>query len=311
MELIRGFHNLRPHHRGCVATIGAFDGVHHGHQSVLRQLMEKGRELGLPTTVVVFEPLPREYFAPHEAPARLMSFREKFIALRELGIDRVMRIRFDASFRQMGAMEFIRQLFVDGLRVRYVVVGDDLRFGRNRSGDFNLLKQAGKAAGFEVENTSTLEVEGERVSSTRIRHVLAEADFALAERLLGRPYSISGRVIVGQQLGRQWGVPTANLQLHRLRSPLEGVFAVEVAGLGRELLPGVANVGVRPTIDNLPHAILEVHILDYDRDIYRRNIEVIFRKKLRNEIKFDNIDLLRKQIYDDIEQAREYFGLTQ
>ncbi len=309
MELIRDFHNLRPHHRGCVATIGAFDGVHLGHQSVLRQLIDKGRELGLPTTVIVFEPLPREFFAPHQAPARLMSFREKFLALRELGIDRVMRIRFSDSFREMGAMEFIRRLFVNGLEVRFIVVGDDLRFGRNRSGDFSLLKRAGQDFGFEVVDTHTLTFDEERVSSTRIREVLAEADFALAEKLLGRPYSISGRVIVGQQLGRQLGVPTANLELHRLRSPLSGVFAVEVEGVGDKPLPGVANVGVRPTVDNLPKAILEAHILGFSGDIYRRNIRVVFRKRLRSEIKFDNLDQLREQIHRDIGQARTFFGI--
>ncbi len=309
MELIRDFHNLRPHHRGCVATIGAFDGVHLGHQSVLRQLIDKGRELGLPTTVIVFEPLPREFFAPHQAPARLMSFREKFLALRELGIDRVMRIRFSDSFREMGAMEFIRRLFVNGLEVRFIVVGDDLRFGRNRSGDFSLLKRAGQDFGFEVVDTHTLTFDEERVSSTRIREVLADADFALAEKLLGRPYSISGRVIVGQQLGRQLGVPTANLELHRLRSPLSGVFAVEVEGVGDKPLPGVANVGVRPTVDNLPKAILEAHILGFSGDIYRRNIRVVFRKRLRSEIKFDNLDQLREQIHRDIGQARTFFGI--
>lgn len=309
MELIRGFHNLRPRHRGCVATIGAFDGVHLGHQSVLRQLMAKGRELGLPTTVVVFEPLPREFFAPHEAPPRLMSFREKFAALRELGIDRVMRIRFDDSFRQMGAMEFIRKLFVEGLGARYIVVGDDLRFGRNRSGDFSLLKRVGVEHGFEVVDTATLAVEGDRVSSTRIREVLGEADFDFAEQLLGRPYSISGRVIVGQQLGRTLGVPTANVELHRLRSPLAGVFAVEVEGVADKAIPGVANVGTRPTIGDLPKAILEVHLLDFSGDIYRRNIRVIFRKKLRSEIRFDNLDQLKSQIFRDIDEANHYFGI--
>ena len=308
MELIRGFHNIRERHKGCVATIGAFDGVHHGHQAVLRQLMAKARELQLPSTVIVFEPLPREFFSPHEAPARLMSFREKFAALRDLGIDRVMRIRFDTSFREMGAMEFIRKLFVDGLGVKYIVVGDDLRFGRDRSGGFGMLAKAGKQYGFEVMDTATLKQGEERVSSTRIREVLAASDFTLAERLLGRPYSIAGRVIVGQQLGRELGVPTANLELHRLRSPLAGVFAVEVKGVGDKLWPGVANVGVRPTVDNLPKAILEVHLLDFEGDLYRRNIEVIFRKKLRNEIKFDGLDALKAQIHRDIDEARAYFA---
>ncbi|CAA0109478.1 Riboflavin biosynthesis protein RibF [Zhongshania aliphaticivorans] len=309
MELIRGFQHFRSRHSGCVATIGAFDGVHLGHQAVLRQLIAKGREMGLPSTVVIFEPLPREFFSPDEAPARLMSFREKFIALRDLGIDRVMRIQFTPAFREMTANDFIHKLFVEGLGAKYIVVGDDLRFGRNRSGDFDLLRKVGQVAGFEVVDTATLEVTQERVSSTRIREVLGEADFALAERLLGRPYSISGRVIVGQQLGRTIGTPTANVELHRLRSPLSGVFAVEVYGADNVMRPGVANVGVRPTVGDLSKAILEVHLLDFKQDIYGRKIKVVFRKKLRNEHKFDGLDALKAQITRDVEQARRYFDL--
>jgi len=309
MELIRGFHNFRPRHGGCVATIGAFDGVHRGHQAVLRQLVEKSREYGLPSTVVLFEPLPREYFAPDSAPPRLMSFREKFEAIRELGIDRVVRIRFTPALRNMSADEFINTLFVKNLGAKYIVVGDDLRFGRDRSGDFDLLRKAGARDGFDVIDTATLQYDGERVSSTRIREVLAAGDFALAEALLGRPYSISGRVIVGQQLGRTIGAPTANLQLRRLRSPLAGVFAVEVEGVEAQPLPGVANVGVRPTVGDLSKAILEVHLLNFNGDLYRRNIRVLFREKLRNEIKFDSIDALREQIARDIDQARDYFSL--
>jgi riboflavin kinase/FMN adenylyltransferase len=309
MDLIRGFEHFRRHHHGCVATIGAFDGVHLGHQAVLRQLIAKGREMGLPSTVVLFEPLPREYFSPNDAPARLMSFREKFIALRDMGIDRVLRIRFTAAFRDMTANEFIRKLFVDGLGVKYVVVGDDLRFGRNRSGDFDLLRRVGMVHGFEVVDTQTLQVSEERVSSTRVREVLAESDFSLAERLLGRPYSIAGRVIVGQQLGRTIGAPTANMELHRLRSPLSGVFAVEVHGADEVMRPGVANVGVRPTIGDLSKAILEVHLLNFNKNIYGRNLRVVFRKKLRNEVKFDGLDALKAQIGRDVEQARHYFDL--
>ncbi len=309
MELIRGIRHFRPEHRGCVATIGAFDGVHLGHQAVLRQLIAKGVEMGLPSTVVLFEPLPREFFSPNDAPARLMSFREKFDALRDLGIDRVLRIRFTPEFRDMTANEFIHTLFVAGLGVKYIVVGDDLRFGRNRSGDFELLRKFGKVDGFEVVDTSTLKITDERVSSTRIREVLAEADFVLAERLLGRPYSIFGRVMVGQQLGRTIGTPTANVELHRLRAPLSGVFAVEVYGAADGMCPGVANVGVRPTIGDLSKAILEVHLLNFNQNIYGRKIRVVFRKKLRDEAKFDGLDALQAQIAVDVEQARSFFNL--
>ncbi|MEE8058932.1 MAG: bifunctional riboflavin kinase/FAD synthetase [Pseudomonadales bacterium] len=306
MELIRGLHNLRPRHQGCVTTMGAFDGVHYGHRAVLQQLIDKGREMGLPTVVVVFEPLPREYFAPKQAPARLMSFREKFKAFEELGIDRVLRIRFTPTFREMGAKEFIHQIFVDGLATRYIIVGDDLRFGRNRSGDFELLETEGMAYGFDVVATSTLTISGDRVSSTRIRKALEETDFALAEALLGRPYSISGRVIVGQQLGRQLGAPTANLALHRLRAALSGVYTVEIDIDGR-LLKGVANVGTRPTVNDSLKAILEVHLLDFNEDIYGENIVVIFRNKIRDEQKFASIDKLKAQIHKDIETGRHYF----
>lgn len=308
MELIRGFHNFRSRHRGTVATIGAFDGVHLGHQAVLQQLISKGKELGLPSAVILFEPLPREFLAPGKAPARLMSFREKFLALAKLGVDRVVRIRFTNELRNMDAEEFIRRLFVDCLGAKYIVVGDDLRFGRNRSGDFNLLREYGLKDGFEVEDTSTLKISGERVSSTRIREVLAQSDFALAERLLGRPYSISGRVVMGKQLGRTINAPTANLQLRRLRSPLSGVFAVEVSGLGETPLQGVANVGVRPTVGDLSEAILEVHLLDFDRTIYGKTLTVTFRKKLREEMKFDGIPALQAQIAEDIDEARRYFA---
>jgi riboflavin kinase/FMN adenylyltransferase len=257
--------------------------------------------------VVVFEPLPREYFAPKQAPARLMSFREKFQALRDLGIDRLLRIRFTPTFRAMGAREFTHQIFVDGLGARYIIVGDDLRFGRDRGGNFDLLKQQGKANGFDVVATSTLLVGGERVSSTRIRKALGNNDFALAEALLGRPFSIAGRVIKGQQLGRELGAPTANLELHRLRAPLSGVYSVEAIVAG-ERYSGVANIGTRPTVDDSLKAILEVHLLDFNRNIYYKNIEVVFRQKIREERKFDSLDALKEQIERDIQAAREYFA---
>lgn len=307
MELIRGLHNLRPRHVGSVVTLGAFDGVHLGHQALLRQLIDKGRELGLPTVVVVFEPLPREYFAPLDAPPRLMSFREKFLALREFGIDRVLRINFNDAFRQMSATQFAEQVFVEGLGSRCIIVGDDSHFGRNRDGDLQLLEEIGSRRGFEVVPTDTLNVDAERVSSTRIREALAQADFTLAEALLGRPYSIAGRVMQGQQLGRQLGVPTANLKLDRIRAPLSGVYAVE-AEINGHRFPGVANVGTRPTIGDLVKAILEVHLLDFSDNIYGRNIRVIFRQKIRDEQKFDSLELLKAQINRDIKAGRQFFA---
>ena len=310
MELIRGLHNLRPRHSGCVVTIGAFDGVHHGHRAVIRHLLEKSEELSLPSTVIVFEPLPREHLAPREAPARLMSFREKFAAFAELGIDRVLRIRFEESLRSMSAVDFIHRVFVEGLGARYLVVGDDLRFGRDREGDFELMRSQGEKHGFECMHTDTLDLGGNRVSSTWIREALANSDFALAEELLGRPYSMSGKVVYGDQRGRLLGTPTANLVLHRVKSPLSGVYVVEVDGAedGRAW-PGVANVGFRPTVGEQIRANLEVHLLGFKGDLYGKRLTVTFRQKLREEQKFESLDALQTQIHEDVAQGRAYFKL--
>jgi riboflavin kinase/FMN adenylyltransferase len=309
MELIRGLHNLRPRHRGCVTTIGAFDGVHHGHRLVLQQVLDRAGELGLPSVVILFEPLPREYLAPEKAPARLMSFREKFEALAALGIDRVLRVRFNEALRTMSALEFIERIFVDGLGARCVIMGDDLRFGHDREGDFELMREQGRIHGFECVHTETLDLDGERVSSTRIREALAAADFDLAGKLLGRAYSISGKVVYGEQRGRELGVPTANLQLHRLEAPLSGVYVVEVAGAAESSWPGVANVGFRPSVGEQPRASLEVHLLGFEGHLYGKRLEVTFREKIRDEAKFDSLDALQEQIHKDIAYGRRYFDL--
>lgn len=309
MELIRGLHNLRPRHLGCVATIGAFDGVHRGHQAVIGQLLEKSAELGLPSVVIVFEPLPREYFAPLNAPARLSSFREKFEALAALGVDRVLRIRFTEHLQTMSAQDFIDAIFVKGLAVAHVVLGDDFRFGNDREGDFQLLAAQGERYGFDVKPTATCMSGGERVSSTRIREALDIAEFDLAEDLLGKPFSIAGKVVYGRQLGRSLGFPTANMELHRLRAPLSGVYTVEVFGAGLNRARGVANVGTRPTVNESIKANLEVHLLDRDIDLYGQRIEVVFRHKLREELKFDSIDELKENIARDVDNARTWFEL--
>lgn len=307
MELIRGLHNLRPRHHGCVATIGAFDGVHLGHQAVIRHLLEKAAEFELPSLIIVFEPLPREYFSPLKAPARIMSFWEKCRALESLGVDRLLRIRFNEQFRGMSAQQFVDDIFVARLGVRYVVLGDDFRFGAGRQGDIEFIREQGERYGFEAGSTPTFAIDGDRVSSTRIREALEKADFATAEALLGRPYSISGRVIIGRQLGRTLGTPTANLELRRLRAPLSGVYVVEVSGGDLERVPAVANVGVRPTVDDSIRANLEVHILDREVNLYGCHIEVVFREKLRDERKFDSVDELQEHIARDIEQTRAWF----
>ena len=309
MELIRGLHNLRERHRGCVATIGAFDGVHRGHQAVIGEVIARARAAALPSAVIVFEPLPREYFAPLQAPPRLMSFREKVPVLRGLGIDYLLRIQFDKRFAAVRAADFIRDVWIEGLGARHLVVGDDVHFGYGREGNIELLRDWGARFGFTVGATSTVVLQGERVSSTRLRALLSEGEFGAAERLLGRPYSMAGKVVVGKRLGATIGVPTANLELRRLRAPLAGVYAVEVRGLGPRPLPGVANVGTRPTVDDGTKANLEVHILDFGQNIYRRTIDVVFRKRIREERRFGSLDELKARIAVDIGVAREFFGI--
>lgn len=262
--------------------------------------------MNLPSAVVIFEPLPREYFAPDVSPARLMSFNEKLQAFKALKIDQLLLIRFDASLSEMSAKQFVQQIFINGLNARHIIVGDDLHFGRERGGDISLLQEMAKEHDFGVEAASTYSFKGGRISSTRIRAALEDNDFQLAEELLGRPYSISGRVVVGRQLGRHIDAPTANVELKRIRAPMAGVYAVEVDIEGT-MYQGVANVGTRPTIDDNLKAILEVHLLDFSSDIYGKKINVIFRKKLRDEVKFDSVEVLKVQIHKDFDIGRQYF----
>lgn len=312
MRLIRGLHNLRPTDRGCVATIGTFDGVHLGHRAVLQRLLARGRALGLPATVITFEPQPMELFAPDAAPARLTRLGEKLKALCECGIERTMLLEFGPRLASMGAEEFVQRLLLDGLGVRFLLVGDDFRFGHGRAGDYDLLRTMGaqesiRGYGFEVEDLHTITHGAERISSTRVREALARGDLEAARQLLGRPYRILGRVGHGDKRGRSIGFPTANIDLHRRASPLAGVFAVRVGGLGDAQLPGVANVGTRPTVDGRCHR-LEVHLFDFDRSIYGHRLEVEFRLKLREERRFGSFDELRRQIGLDAAAARDYLA---
>lgn len=306
--LIRGLHNLRPQHRGCVATIGSFDGVHRGHRAIIEQLLVQAQSLALPSVVMVFEPQPYEFFAGDQAPARLMRLRDKLRTLSACGVDRVFCLQFNQRLRHLSASAFIEQVLVEGLGIRSLVVGDDFRFGCDRAGDFALLQQAGQIHGFTVHDTCTVQDGGERISSTRIRRALEQERFAEAERLLGHPYTIRGRVVYGQQLGRTIGVPTANVRLRRYRSPLNGVFAVRLRCVGEQAWwSGVANVGVRPTVGGEARPVLEVHVLDFSGHLYGREVEVMFEKKLREEQKFPSLDALKTQIYRDIDQARQFF----
>ena len=303
MQLVRGLHNLRPEHRGCVATIGNFDGVHRGHQAILARLRERGQALGLPTCVVIFEPQPREYFAPDTAPARLARLRDKIELLATEGIDRVLCLAFNQRLSKLSADAFVKAILVDGLGVRHLEVGDDFRFGCDRLGDFDFLLQAGQVHGFTVEAAQTVELDGIRVSSTQVRNALAAADFSLAERLLGRPYRIAGRVLHGQKLARQLGTPTANIQLKRRRVPFTGVYLVDV-DIDGKTWPGVANIGVRPTVQGDGKAHLEVHLLDFAGDLYDRRLTVVFHQKLREEQRFASLEALKTAINADVATAR-------
>ena len=307
IEIIRGLHNLKPRHRGCVLTIGNFDGVHHGHQVLLAHLEAKKNELGVPSMLLTMEPAPREFFAGAAVPARLTRFREKVTLLQPLGLDRILCLPFNDQVASIAAEWVVKELLHETLDARYVVVGDDFRFGKGARGNYAMLEAAGRKYGFEVSHVGTLTFDHERVSSTRVREALADGNFALAEKLLGHPYFIMGRVVYGRQLGRTLGVPTANIQLQRYRAALEGVYAVRIGGLGDEPLTGVANIGIRPTVDG-KEPLLEVHIFDFDQDIYGELLSVEFCHKIRDEQQFDGLDALKAQIHYDLATAREWFN---
>jgi len=307
MELVRGTHNLGHNHVGCVLTIGNFDGVHLGHQALLRQLRRKAQQLSLPSVVMTFEPQPLEYFRGEAAPARLTTLRDKCRVLTDLQIDRLVCINFDRRFAAMSAEAFIEQLLVRRLGVRFLVIGDDFRFGSGRQGDFKLLLQAGEQHGFEVVNTDSFCVQQQRISSTLIRDALAAGQLDTAAQWLGRRYSICGRVVHGDKIGRTIGFPTANVLLKRQVSPVSGVFAVRVHGIAPVAIEAVANIGQRPTVHGV-RTQLEVHLFDFDGDLYGQVIEVELISKLRDEQRFDSFALLRQQIQQDVQRARALFA---
>ncbi len=308
MFLARGLRHLPLPHDGCVATIGNFDGVHLGHKAVIEGLAAQGHRLGLPTVIVLFEPQPREYFDPEHAPSRLSRFREKLTQLSRLPVDGVLVLHFDRQLADCSPEDFIQTVLLDNLRVKYLVVGDDFRFGKNRRGCISLLKKAGGINGFEVADTSSVQEGGARVSSTLIRKALAGGNMADAALYLGRPYSIIGRVCPGAKLGRQLGFPTANIALMRKKTPLQGVFAVTMDGIIGHALEGVANVGLRPTVDGRRAMQLETHLFDFEGDIYGHLVEVHFHHKLREERRFQDVKALREQIERDANQSRAYFA---
>lgn len=310
MELIRGTHNLRAKHCGCVLTIGNFDGVHRGHQAVLQQVKAKAQALGVPSAVMTFEPQPQELFQPEKAPARLTNWREKYLALREQGIDRHIVIEFNKKFASQPAREFIEQILVEKLGVKFLVVGDDFRFGFKREGDFELLQKAGRELGFEVVDTRSYRQQEQRVSSTAIRQALDQGDFDNAEAMLGRPYQMQGKVVHGRKNGRTIGFPTANIPLKRLKSPLHGVFAVTVT-LGtaenrraQGTHQAVANLGTRPTL-NGDEVQLEVHLFDFSGNLYGQQVTVTPVAKLRAEQRFASLEQLKQQIQKDAARAKQ------
>lgn len=324
MQLIRGLHNLRPEHRGNAVTIGNFDGVHLGHQAMITALRDCAQALAVPALVMCFEPQPQEFFAANvdsagstnssvcAAPARLMTWRDKVEALAEAGADRVLLLRFDARFRAYTANGFIDDLLVSALGARHVLVGDDFHFGCDRSGDHALLTARGQQQGFSVGQMPTVTVAGERVSSTRLRAAVAQADFVLAEALAGRPFAVAGHVVHGDKLGRTLGLPTANLLMHRQVLPLRGVFAVEVYGVDaaapERAFAGVANVGSRPTVQGV-QARCETFLLNFNGDLYGRRLRVVFRHKLRDEQRFPSLDALKTAIEADVAAGHDYFAV--
>lgn len=297
------FSQLEPH---CVATIGKFDGVHLGHQLIIDQLQTQAEQLECPTVVILIEPHPEEFFAgdSDQCPARLTVIREKLELLESLGVDYVYQLPFDQAMSELSAESYIEDILVNGLGVRCIIIGNDFRFGHQRRGDFAMLKEAGATFGFEVQETMPYEHNGQRISSTYIRDELANANFALVEQLLGRPYSMKGEVVRGRQLGTDLGFPTCNIKLNRRRIPLHGVYACEVR-LADRYHPAAVNIGYRPTVSEDGEALLEAHILDFDENLYGKTIEVIFRQKIRDEQKFDGLDALQKQISADVQQVRE------
>jgi len=290
--------------RGSVVCIGAFDGVHLGHRAVLVRARERARELNLDAVVASFEPLPREFFAHGRAVARLSNVREKIEQFRDAQVDRALLLRFNAALAAMSAQDFVERVLVRRLNAREVWVGEGFRFGHARSGDVDLLQRLGREHGFTAQALAPVVIEGERISSSAIREALAGGSFALAARWLGRPFAIGGHVVRGQQLGRKLGYPTANVRLGSRTSPVDGIFAVRVHGIDEAVHPGVASLGVRPTV-NGKEPLLEAHVFDFDGDLYGRRIQVEFVEKLRDEEKFADLDAMVKQIDRDAEQARE------
>lgn len=306
MKLIRGLHNLTPFSSGSVVTIGNFDGAHLGHQAVFKQVLAVSVERNLIPLVITFDPHPREFFSG-DCPGRLTRLREKLYFFHHYGIETVLCMHFNQNLADTLAHDFVQQVLLLQCRAKHIIVGDDFRFGSHRLGDFTLLSQLGQHYGFSVAEANTVvDSTGERISSTRIRRALSQGNLREATALLGHSYVMLGRVAHGDQLGRQLGFPTANIHLHRKQTPLQGVFAVKVHGLAKRPILGAANLGTRPAVGGT-RCLLEVHLLDFNRDIYGAHIAVEFCHKLRDEVHYDTLDELKHQIARDVKNTREFF----
>ena len=307
MHLIRGLSHLEPFKNGCVLSIGNFDGLHLGHRAVIKKLAERGEALGLPVVIMTFEPQPLEYFLGDNAPSRLMCLREKVIEFTKLPVDNLLMVRFNRYFANCDAEQFIDDILINKLNVKHLVIGDDFHFGKARRGNFAMLKEKGKLYGFSVEDTGSCQIAGLRISSTLIRDALGAGDLMQAEKLLGHCYSVCGRVAHGEKLGRTIGYPTANIKMFRKNTPVNGVFAVTMAGIDGLELEGVANVGTRPTVDGGSKVVLETYLFDFDKEIYGRYVEVRFKQKIRDEIRFQSLEQLKAQIEKDVAEAKNIF----
>lgn len=313
MHLIRGFHNLKPAHKGCALTIGNFDGIHLGHQALLKLLTEMADKHQVKRCLMSFDPLPHEYFSSANDRPRLMNTRDKLVALTSyspmLCPDYLLLMSFNKELCSMTADEFIQKILIDALAIKALVIGDDFQFGRDRKGNLELLQEYGDKYGFEVASLSTHHIDETRVSSTRIRNALIENKLDASKKMLGRPYQICGRVAHGDKRGRTIGFPTANIHLHRPSTPLHGVYSVTMHSGTLGVVKGIANVGRRPTVDGV-RVQLEVHLFDFNKDIYGQNVCIAFHHKIRDEQKFESFDDLKDQIQLDCHKARELHGLT-
>ncbi len=311
MQLLRGLSHIAPTSAlevGSVATIGNFDGVHVGHQSIVKHVIAKAKDMKVPSVVILFEPQPQEFFAPEQAPARIMRFREKYLYLESLGVDYLLCLPFNQRLAELSPKDFVERVLSQRLNVKFLVVGDDFTFGRDRGGNYEFLEKWGKSIGFDVQDTNSLTVDGERVSSTLIRKSLEESRFKDAEKMLGRPFEFSAKVCYGQQLGRELGVPTINLPIARKKTPIHGIFVVETVIEGDpNIYQGVSSLGTRPTV-NGKGVLLEVHLFNFDRMIYGSKVHVRPLMKIRDEEKFPDIESMTQKIYQDIDIAKDYFS---